>query len=306
MNGGDVELTGAVDFDPNEVENKEQKPVAEEPVATVDDDFPEPIAAEDIVYHAEDIDQKDNNELFVKVEGGERRKREKARKEAAKNKKILREASRKVRHRGGASKEVREAEEKLKREQSKIGAENFRQQSRGRLKKFFGFIWGGWHKWVVIATPLVIASIVLLSIFVIAPLISAHMENAAKDADAKAAEVVPTIREEADNTLINGEGDGNDYDRAKKVFEDKIASGNREEKIYTYLSYAEFIQQYTNDVEDALAKFAEAEKLLKTDREYKDYYAMLDKVYKRSGYLEESENAANKAREYDPEYRSEE
>ena len=305
MNAGGVELSGEVDFDPNELEAVGPQAAAQEPDQPVETakETVSSVKEEDIHFRAEDINRTDQSDLFVNVAGAKKLAREEKRRKEEERKKALREATKKSKAEKGASKEVREAEKALKREQERLNAESAAGNQRSRMKSFGNFIWDGWHKYVTLGVPIIAAVTVVLIIFAIAPAAKQVSNESATDRDKTSEKVISKVRDYADSLIANGVGDGEDYNRTAALYEEQIEKARREDKFYLWLSYAEYVQAYTNDIPLAEEKFAAAWDLIETDKEREDYYKYQYKVYKAAGYSDEWAEALENAQKYDPEFK---
>ena len=155
MNAGDVELSGAVDFNPNELSEKPKTQEIKNAETTVETaNKPASIKEEDVRFYSDKI--KSGNDMFVRVEGGERRKRAAKRREERERKEALREAKM-AEKREGASGLVGESEKALKKEQRRLAKEQRKQKRSERWGKILG-----WFKkhWYIFAGLVVIAAIV--------------------------------------------------------------------------------------------------------------------------------------------------
>ena len=155
MNAGDVELSGAVDFNPNELSEKPKTQEVKNAETTVETaNKPASIKEEDVRFYSDKI--KSGNDMFVRVEGGERRKRAMKRREERERKEALREAKM-AEKREEASGLVGESEKALKKEQRRLAKEQRKQKRSERWSKIFG-----WFKkhWYIFAGIVVIAAIV--------------------------------------------------------------------------------------------------------------------------------------------------
>ncbi len=155
MNAGDVELSGAVDFNPNELSEKPKTQEIKNAETTVETaNKPASIKEEDVRFYSDKI--KSGNDMFVRVEGGERRKRAAKRREERERKEALREAKM-AEKREGASGLVGESEKALKKEQRRLAKEQRKQKRSERWSKILG-----WFKkhWYIFAGIVVIVAIV--------------------------------------------------------------------------------------------------------------------------------------------------
>ena len=155
MNAGDVELSGAVDFNPNELSEKPKTQEVKNAETTVETaNKPASIKEEDVRFYSDKI--KSGNDMFVRVEGGERRERAMKRREERERKEALREAKM-AEKREGASGLVGESEKALKKEQRRLAKEQRKQKRSERWSKIFG-----WFKkhWYIFAGIVVVAAIV--------------------------------------------------------------------------------------------------------------------------------------------------
>ncbi len=152
MGSGEVEFSGgAVDFHPDESpKEKSGGPVDTVPV--------EKIAAEDIRFHATDIDKTEEVNFFDKPEDAKRKEKAEKRRIKAEAKRILRESKQKSV--GGASKDVVESEERLKKEQSRIESE----RRQAKIKGFLGRRAKHWY--IYVSATAIIAITVCAIIFV--------------------------------------------------------------------------------------------------------------------------------------------
>ena len=155
MNAGDVELSGAVDFNPNELSEKPKTQEIKNAETTVETaNKPASIKEEDVRFYSDKI--KSGNDMFVRVEGGERRKRAMKRREERERKEALREAK-VAEKREGASGLVGESEKALKKEQRRLAKEQRKQKRSERWSKIFGWLKKHWY---IFAGIVVIAAIV--------------------------------------------------------------------------------------------------------------------------------------------------
>ncbi len=157
MDAGDVELSGAVDFNPNSVGDKPNTQGIEDAKESVETaNEVASVKEEDIRFRSDKI-RNSSDDMFVRVEGGERRKREALRREERERKESLREAKMASRRENEASKQVADSEKQLKNEQHRIVKEQRQQKRRARRQKIFAWIKKHWY---IFAAIVVIAAIV--------------------------------------------------------------------------------------------------------------------------------------------------
>ena len=117
MDSGDVESSGAVDFNPDtDTSDNSSRP------ANMSDSV-DKIATEDVHFHASDISKPDNTEFFDNPKTQKRKEKEEKKRMKLEAKRILKESKLKKKV-GGASASVAESEEQLKREQNRIESEH--------------------------------------------------------------------------------------------------------------------------------------------------------------------------------------
>lgn len=152
MDSGEVEFSGgAVDFHPDESpKEKSGGPVETVPV--------EKVATEDIRFRATDIDNAEEVNFFDKPEDTKRKEKAEKRRMKAEAKRILRESKQK--NVGGASKDVVESEERLKKEQSRIESE----RRQAKIKGFLGRRAKHWY--IYVSAAAIIAITICAIIFV--------------------------------------------------------------------------------------------------------------------------------------------
>ncbi|MBP5633560.1 hypothetical protein J6X13_01350 [Candidatus Saccharibacteria bacterium] len=152
MDSGGVEFSGgAVDFHPDESpKEKSGGPVETVPV--------EKVATEDIRFRATDIDNTEEVNFFDKPEDTKRKEKAEKRRMKAEAKRILRESKQK--NVGGASKDIVESEERLKKEQSRIESE----RRQAKIKGFLGRRAKHWY--IYVSAAAIIAITICAIIFV--------------------------------------------------------------------------------------------------------------------------------------------
>lgn len=152
MDSGGVEFSGgAVDFHPDESpKEKSGGPVETVPV--------EKVATEDIRFRATDINNTEEVNFFDKPEDTKRKEKAEKRRMKAEAKRILRESKQK--NVGGASKDVVESEERLKKEQSRIESE----RRQAKIKGFLGRRAKHWY--IYVSAAAIIAITICAIIFV--------------------------------------------------------------------------------------------------------------------------------------------
>ena len=145
MDAGDVELSGAVDFSPNELGEKPKTQEVKNAETTVETaSKPASIKEEDVRFYSDNI-KTSNNDMFVRVEGGDRLKRAARRREERERKEALREAKIASRREEAASKQVADSEKQLKKEQRRLIKEQRQQKRRARREKVLGWIKKHWY-----------------------------------------------------------------------------------------------------------------------------------------------------------------
>ena len=161
MDAGDVELSGAVDFSPNELSEKPKTQEVKNAETTVETaSKPASIKEEDVRFYSDKISTS-NNDMFVRVEGGERRKRAMKRREERERKEALREAKM-AEKREGVSGLVGESEKALKKEQRRLAKEQRKQKRAERRGKILGWLKKHWYIFAGIVVVAALAGGVLL------------------------------------------------------------------------------------------------------------------------------------------------
>ncbi|MBR5669797.1 hypothetical protein IKX12_01825 [Candidatus Saccharibacteria bacterium] len=238
MDAGDVEFSGAVDFNPDEVEDKpttQSVQNAEQSVETANKVAS--VKEEDIRFRADDI--KNGNDMFVRVAGGDRRKRAAERREKREQKQSLREAEQANRsEKTGASKVVLESEKQLKKEQRRIAKEQREQKRAERRRKIAAWSKKHWYFFVAVAV-LVVAGIIVWSIY------SRSLEETRKK-EAAIAEIVDLDAEvKAIRTRMWNNEDGQQPWTAVKEYDNLIPKLSTDDlKIRAYLSRSRLLIDY--------------------------------------------------------------
>ena len=257
MDAGDVEFSGAVDFNPDEVEDKpttQSVQNAEQSVETANKVAS--VKEEDIRFRADDI--KNGNDMFVRVAGGDRRKRAAERREKREQKQSLREAEQADRsEKTGASKVVLESEKQLKKEQRRIAKEQREQRSAERRRKIVAWSKSHWYFFAAVAV-LVIAGCIALGI------IGGKLAEKAKEDDRI---------QKADNLIIDTKAierrmwenaDGQQPWTAIKEYDDMIARlDSNELKADAYIARSRmllnYIQTYETDDKGELIRMIKSD-----------------------------------------------
>lgn len=212
MDSGDVESSGAVDYNPDaDTSVNSGGPVENE--KSVDK-----IAAEDVHFHASDISRPDNNEFFNNPKEQKRREKEEQKRIKLEAKRMLKESKAKNKA-GGASASVAESEKQLKKEQSRIEGEH-------RQAKFGAFLNRIAKRWYIIVAAIAVIALTVCGIIFV-PKIIEGMAKAADD-DYVEKNMTPMLRifkEVAANTTLkkeeiekivakySGDGISVDYDK---------------------------------------------------------------------------------------------
>lgn len=257
MDAGDVEFSGAVDFNPDEVEDKpttQSVQNAEQSVETANKVAS--VKEEDIRFRADDI--KNGNDMFVRVAGGDRRKRAAERREKREQKQSLREAEQaSSSEKTGASKVVLESEKQLKKEQRRIAKEQREQRSAERRRKIAAWSKKHWYFFVAVAV-LVVATVIVVSI------VGTHFAEKAKVA-AKFKETTNYDVEAKEIAVRMWKNeDGQQPWTAVKEYDDLIAKlGTDELKADAYISRSKLLlnytQTYTTDDKDEILRQAKSD-----------------------------------------------
>ena len=257
MDAGDVELSGAVDFNPNSVgdkpntqgiENTKESVETAKEVASVKE--------EDIRFRSDKI-RSSSDDMFVRVEGGERRKREALRREERERKESLREAKIASRREEAASKQVADSEKQLKKEQRRIMKEQREQENSVRFVKFVNWLKKHWYIYV--------AAIVLVIVgCIVSGVIGSKLAESAKE-DAEI--------QKADNLVVDAKAierrmwenaDGQQPWTAIKEYDDMIArldSNELKEDAYITRSrmLLNYVQTYETDDKDELIRIIKSD-----------------------------------------------
>ncbi|MBR5419349.1 hypothetical protein IK110_03825 [Candidatus Saccharibacteria bacterium] len=269
MDAGDVELSGAVDFGPNDVGNKPKTQEAQNADNTVE--TAKQVASvkeEDIRFHSDNIRKRED--MFVRVEGRERRKRAEERRKKYEQKQSLREAEVADRaNKNSASKAVVESEKQLKKEQRRIMKEQREQENSARRTRFFAWAKKHWYLFAAVVV-LVVAGIVAGII------ISKHLERQR----AEEAAIEEIVNYDAEVKAIEGRmwsnEDGLQPWTAVKEYDNLIAKlSTNNLKRNAYLSRSRLLVSYitlrTSDDKDEIINQAKrdietAEKIDTTDQ----------------------------------------
>lgn len=197
------------------------------------------------IFDSSNIESKDKKELFTKVEGEEARKAAAEKASKAAHEKAVKEKAQEVENAEKLDKKLKKAEQESNNPSKKIN------------NKILNFLFGGWHKWVLLALTIVIAGAIFFFINK-----TQNSDEAIFERDEAASVLADSKYSEAERQRLGGS-----FDNAKKVFEDALKGCNREEKIYLTVRYARYIAQHQYDSERAYALISGVESEAKTDLE---------------------------------------
>ncbi len=139
-----------------------------------------PIAEEDIQFRSENIKKKDTGDLFVNVEGAEKRAREAERKkakEAKEKEKVEKEKQKELEEKRHAEEEAKKQaaakhERQVKKEQARKARQARHERSVQRAKKVGNFFFGGKHKFItlgIVALAIILVGYNAIRINIIEP-----------------------------------------------------------------------------------------------------------------------------------------
>ncbi len=257
MDAGDVELSGAVDFNPNELGEKPKTQEVKSAETTVETaSKPASIKEEDVRFYSDKISTS-NNDMFVRVEGGERRKRAMKRREERERKEALREAKIASRREEAASKQVADSEKQLKKEQRRLIKEQRQQKRRARREKIFGWIKKHWY---IFATAIVLAIVGCIVLGVIG---SKLAESAKEDAEIQKADNLVVDAKAIERRMWEN-ADGQQPWTAIKEYDDMIARlDSNELKADAYITRSRmllnYVQTYETDDKDELIRIIKSD-----------------------------------------------
>lgn len=270
MDAGDVELSGAVDFNPNELEEKPKTQEIEKADETVETaEKTASMKEEDVRFYSDSIRR--DNDLFVRVEGGERRKRAAARREKYEQKQSLREAKKADRaDRNQASKAVVESEKQLKKEQRRIAKEQRAQESGVRRAKLFTWVKKHWYIFAAIVVLAIIAGIIV-------SVVNSGMAQKAKVAEQfrKTTNYENEAKEIERRMWVNK--DGQQPWTAIKEYDDLISRLDSSDlKADAYISRSRLLLDYVTEMKSS--DEAEIMRQLKSDAEKATEYEVSDQA----------------------------
>ena len=257
MDAGDVELSGAVDFNPNELGEKPKTQEVKNAETTVETaSKPASIKEEDVRFYSDKISTS-NNDMFVRVEGGERRKRAMKRREERERKEALREAKIANRREEAASKQVADSEKQLKKEQRRLIKEQRQQKRRARREKIFGWIKRHWY---IFATAIVL---VIFGCIVLGVIGSKLAESAKEDAEIRKVDNLVVDTKAIERRMWEN-ADGQQPWTAIKEYDDMIARLDTDELradayIYRSRMLLNYVQTYETDDKDELIRIIKSD-----------------------------------------------
>lgn len=180
------------------------------------------------VFDSSELETKQKTDHFVNVKDAEARKKEAERK----------------------AKEVEKKAENEHKEAVKEAVKKADKEARHSKGGILGFLFGGWHKWVVVTTILIVIVLVIVML----------MTSLKREDTDKPAGRAETVYEEALKTA-NYESYNPDYYLGEKVIVDAISSStNDEEKALLRIALARYYSEMYGNYGEAIKMLDEIEK----------------------------------------------